>query len=174
MKKLITLVSIVALTVAGFQATAQTKSFKKFQVGLGLETALPMGKLNTAYNFGVGSTARFSFGLNNDFAITATSGVIAFIPKTVKGVDLKAQLNIPVKAGLKYRFAPKLYTLGEVGTTISRVYYPSSSGSMQSVTSNSFTYAANIGANLGKFDASLRYEGFKSAGFIGLRVGFNF
>lgn len=173
MKRLFTLALIASFACQVSQAQDKP-SYKKFQLGIGLETALPIGAFGTGYSVGVGSTLRATFGLSDKIAVTATSGVMAFIPKTVKGVDLKAQLNIPYKAGVKYMFTKKVYGLGEVGATTARVYYPTTTGAMNSVSSTSFTYAANIGTHLGKFDASLRYEGYRSSGFIGLRLGLNF
>ncbi len=173
MKKLFTLAMIAGMALAATSVSAQEKNFKKFQLGIGVETGLPIGQFGKVYTLGAGATVRAAVGVNKDLAITATSGAIAFIPKTVKGVDMKAQLNIPIKAGVKYMVAKKLYTLGEAGVTISRVYFPTPAG-LQSASASSFTYAANIGTHLGKFDASLRYEGYKGSGFVGIRLGFNF
>jgi hypothetical protein len=62
----------------------------------------------------------------------------------------------------------------EVGTTHSVTYYKGVNNSLAHVSGNSFTYAPGIGILLGGFDASLRYEGYSHAGFIGLRLGFFF
>ncbi len=175
MKRLFTLALIASLACHVSQAQDQDKpSYKKFHLGIGLESALPIGAFGTGYTVGVGSTIRATFGLNEKLALTATSGVMAFMPKTISGIDMKAQLNIPYKAGVKYMLTKKVYGLGEVGATTARVYYPTTSGKLVSASSTSFTYATNIGTHLGKFDASLRYEGYRSSGFIGLRLGFNF
>ena len=98
---------------------------------------------------------------------------MAFVPEKITGVNTKAQLNIPIKAGYKYMLTEKLYGLGEVGTTIVKSYYPTSTGSLASVSSNAFTYSVGIGVHVG-VDASLRYEGYSNGGFLGLRLGFNF
>lgn len=174
MKKNLTLAVVVFMTLASIRVSAQEKSYKKVRLGLGLETGLPVGNLGKAYTFGAGASFRLAVAFNEKLAATATTGAMAFIPKSMSGVDLKAQLNIPVKGGIKYMLSKKIYTLGEAGATIARTYYPLPSGKLQSVSSTGFTYAANIGAQLGKFDASLRYEGYTGAGFIGLRLGFNF
>lgn len=174
MKKIITVAVIACMTLSTIQVSAQEKSYKKVRLGMGLETGLPVGDLSTAYTFGAGGSFRLAVALSEKAAVTATAGAMAFIPKSISGVDLKAQLNVPIKAGLKYMLSGKIYTLGEAGATIARIYYPTSSGQLQSVSSTEFTYAANIGAQLGRFDASLRYEGYSSAGFIGLRLGINF
>ena len=68
----------------------------------------------------------------------------------------------------------KFYAMGEAGETISKVYYPDASGNLQSLSSTNFTYSVGGGVKLGAFDAGLRYEGYSTSGYIGLRLGFNF
>lgn len=174
MKRILTLAVVIFMTIASTRVSAQEKPYKRVRLGIGLETGLPVGNLGNAYTFGAGGSFRLAVALNEKFAATATAGAMAFIPKSISGVDLKAQLNVPIKGGLKYMLSKKIYTLGEAGATIARIYYPTPSGQLQSVSSTGFTYAANIGTQLGKFDASLRYEGYTGAGFIGLRLGLNF
>jgi hypothetical protein len=172
MKQLKTILTICLLALSTI-AMAQTKSYKKVRIGLGLEGALPMGSLKAAYNYGGGATFRVAVALNEKSAITGTTGVMAFVPEKITGVNTKAQLNIPIKAGYKYMLTEKLYGLGEVGTTIVKSYYPTATGSLASVSSNAFTYSVGIGVHVG-VDASLRYEGYSNGGFLGLRLGFNF
>lgn len=171
MKKNLTIALVLLFAiVAG--ASAQEKSYKKVRIGLGAEGAIPT---SAGYDYGAGATFRVAIALDETSAITGTTGVMAFIPKSITGVNTKAQLNIPIKGGYKYMFNGTLYGLGEAGFTIARVYIPStSSGSLSSVSSTEFTYSAGVGAHLGGFDPSIRYEGYSSSGFIALRIGFNF
>jgi hypothetical protein len=174
MKTKFTLVLVMLFALTTSNMFAQDK---KLSVGLGLEGALPIGNLANAYNVGGGATLRIAYALDETSAITATTGAIAFIPKNISGVDLKAQLNIPIKVGYKYMLGDVLYGLGESGFTLSRIYAPKPSGStatVSSVSTTSFTYSVGVGAHLGGFDPSIRYEGYSSAGFLGLRLGFNF
>ena len=170
MKKFFT---IAIILVAAF-STAKVHA-QGFKIGLGAEGALPLGNLKNLYNFGAGATIRASFGIDESSAVTLTSGAIAFIPKDLNsGIDLKAQLNIPIKGGFKYNLAGPMYAIAEAGVTIVKSYYPDASGNLQSTTGSSFTYAPGIGVNLGGFDASVRYEGYSGAGFAALRLGFSF
>ncbi|MFD2143921.1 hypothetical protein [Mucilaginibacter antarcticus] len=161
-------------------ALASTKMFaqdKGLTVGLGLEGGLPIGSFANGYNFGGGATLRLAYNLDETSAITATTGAIAFLPKKVTGVDMKAQLNIPIKVGYKYMLSDVIYGLGESGFTIARVYMPTitgTTGGVTSVSSTQFTYSVGVGAKLGAFDPSIRYEGYSGTGFLGLRLGFNF
>lgn len=172
MKKLFTIAFIMVATLTTSNLFAQAG----FKLGLAAEGALPLGTLKSAYNVGAGLTIRAAFGLDEKSAITLTSGAIAFLPKDLSNVDLdtKAQLNIPVKAGYKYMLSSNLYAIGEAGMTIVRSYFGDENGDLQSVSSSHFTYSPGIGVQLGGFDASIRYEGYQSQSFMGLRVGFNF
>lgn len=170
MKKIFTIAFII---LAGFATKSHAQGFK---LGLGLEGALPLGNMKSAYNVGAGLTFRGAFSIDESSAVTLTTGAIAFLPKDLSnlGIDAKAQLNIPVKAGFKYNVGGPVYVIGEAGATIIRSYYSDANGDLQSVGSTHFTYAPGVGVNLGGFDASLRYEGYQGQSFMGLRLGFNF
>jgi hypothetical protein len=175
MKKISTLVIIMLVALTTSKLYAQKgDDYKKFSLGLGLEGALPLTGLNNAYSAGGGLTLRGTIGLDNTSAVTITTGAIAFIPKSFAGVDLKAAINIPVKAGYKYMLSSNFYAIGEAGMTFAKVYASAGNGQTFSATSSSFTYAPGIGVQFGGFDTSIRYEGYSGSGFLGLRVGFNF
>lgn len=174
MKTKFTLVFVMLFALTATKMFAQDKGLS---VGLGVEGALPIGSFGNAYNVGAGATLRLAYALDETSAITATTGAMAFIPKSFTGVSTKAALNIPIKAGYRHMLGGSFYGLGEAGFTISRVYAPTPSGStatVSSVSSTSFTYSVGVGTKLGAFDPSIRYEGYSSAGFIALRLGFNF
>jgi len=162
---------LFSLTTLAQDATTITG--KKFKVGLGLEAALPVGNLNNAYSVGAGLTLRFLYKITPEFGATFTTGGIAFIPKSINK-NAKASLNIPIKIGGRYKFTDKFYGIMEVGSTHSIVYYKGIDNNLAHTSGNSFTYAPGVGLLLGGFDVSLRYEGYSSAGFIGLRMGFFF
>jgi len=153
---------------------ANTVTGKKFKVSLGLEAALPVGSLGNAYSVGGGLSLRFLYKITPQFGVTFTTGGIAFIPKGGINKNSKAALNIPFKVGGRYKFTDKFYGIMEVGTTHSITYYKGVGNKVAHVSANSFTYAPGIGVLLGGFDVSLRYEGYSSAGFLGLRLGFFF
>ena len=158
------------LTIVSTGTNAQGK---KFKVGLGLETALPVGNMDNVYSVGAGLSLRFLYKITPQFGATFTTGGIAFIPKGGINKNSKATLNIPFKIGGRYKFTDKFYGIMEVGTTHSIVYYDVDN-KVQHISGNSFTYAPGVGLLLGGFDVSLRYEGYKDAGFVGLRLGFFF
>jgi hypothetical protein len=149
---------------------------KKFKVGLGLDAAVPTGTLGTAYSIGGGLSLRFLYKVTPEFGVTFTTGFDAFVPKNLHNLNSssRASLNIPFKLGGRYKFTDKFYGIMEVGSTHSIIYYKGLNNDVAHVSGNSFTYAPGIGVLLGGFDVSLRYEGYGSAGFIGLRLGFFF
>ncbi len=149
---------------------------KKFKVGLGLDVAIPTGALGTFYSVGGGLSLRFLYKVTPEFGVTFTTGFDVFPPKNLNSLNSnsKATLNIPFKLGGRYKFTDKIYGIMEVGSTHTITYYKGTSNSVAHVSANSFTYAPGVGVLLGGFDVSLRYEGYRNAGFIGLRLGFFF
>lgn len=176
-KQLLILSAMLFFFSFAIQAQDSEKiSGKKFKIGLGLDAALPTGTLADAYSVGGGLSLRFLYKITPQFGATLTTGFDAFIPKNVNNIDdnSKASLNIPVKIGGRYKFTDKFYGIMEAGITHSIVYYKDSNGDLAHLSANSFTYAPGIGVLLGGFDASLRYEGYASQNFLGLRLGFFF
>ena len=173
MKKTFTIAAALLALVIGTNVQAQ--EVKKFSLGIGVEGALPTGGLSNLYSVGGGLTLRAAFGLDESSAFTVTSGALAFAPKDLSYTnDLKAQINIPVKAGYKYFFGGNFYGIAEAGMSFIKTYVPDMSGGTTSVSNSEFTYAPGVGVQFGSFDASVRYEAYSGAGFLGLRAGFNF
>ena len=178
MRKHLTLLTAIIL-VFSLSIQAQDKkemTGKKFKIGLGLEGALPIGIMGDVYSFGGGLSLRFLYKITPEFGATFTTGGIAFVPKDISNLNdnSKATLNIPFKLGGRYKFTDKFYGIMEAGVTHSIVYYKDTNDNLAHISGNSFTYAPGVGVLLGGFDASLRYEGYKDAGFMGLRLGFFF
>jgi len=149
---------------------------KKFKVSLGLDAVLPTGSLGTAYGFGGGLSLRFLYKITPEFGATFTTGFDVFPPKNLNSLNSnsKATLNMPFKLGGRFMFSDNFYGIMEVGSTHSIYYYKGIGNNLAHTSGNSFTYAPGIGLLLGGFDVGLRYEGYGSAGFLGLRMGFFF
>ena len=176
-KQLLILSALCFLLVLTTQAQDKKEiKGKKFKISLGLDAVLPTGSLGQAYNFGGGLSLRFLYKVTPQFGVTFTTGFDAFPPKNLNNINAssKATLNIPFKLGGRYKFTDKFYGIMEVGSTHTISYYKGIGNNIAHVSGNSFTYAPGVGLLLGGFDVSLRYEGYGSAGFIGLRLGFFF
>ncbi|SFP82761.1 hypothetical protein [Parafilimonas terrae] len=168
---------ITALLILNTNNAHAQKSDEKLSFGFGLEAGLLTGDFKDVYNFAAGITARASYKLGPGF-VTLTSGGIAFLPKNFDDEDLKAGLQIPVKAGYKYVFAEHFFVMGELGFSTMKYYFEDYDGGLVSVNQSGFTYAPAVGAQFGSFEIGVRYESTAlsgsslSAGLI--RLGFNF
>jgi hypothetical protein len=176
-KAMITLVTAVLVLGSLTNASAQ-KMTKKWSVGFGLEAGLPMGDMKTAYSFAGGLTLRFSYHLGPGFA-TLTTGSLGWFPKSLAGgEDLKAGIQIPVKAGYKFIYKDHFFAMAELGYNSFKFYGLDSNGDLTSQNSSGFVFAPCIGVQLKSLELGLRYERFSVTGgngsFLGIRLGFNF
>ena len=160
----------IVLLTALFLGTA---AMAQHELGAGLEAALPMGDFGKSNSFGIGATLKYAYNFGESSAITATAGYITYAGKEqdimgfkVKGV---AMGQIPFKVGYRHSFSG-FYVEPQLG-------FSSFSASGGGSTSG-FTYAANLGYKVSKFDLSARYESVSvtggSLGLVGFRIGYIF
>lgn len=180
MKKIFTLLFTVCLLSFVLPAMAQ-KPGKIFSAGFGIEAGIPTGDLHNTFNATVGATARFALRAGPGYA-TFTTGAIVFAPKNLYyDQDLKASVQIPFKAGYKYRIVPHLFVMGELGYSSFQTYYDAyydGDDHLEHYSTGGFTYAPSVGGEWGVFEVSLRYEHITISGgsvaYMGARAGFNF
>lgn len=150
-------------------ANAQTVPPNKFRLGIGADALIPMGNTSTTANFGIGLTPRLQYGVSDKFALTFTSGLYHFFPKTITtpSYSFKRKSDIiPVKAGFKYFAAGGFYIAGEAG-----VAFEVAEGGGPA----HFLWSPGIGYATKKWDFGARYENFNGGdGVIGLRVAYGF
>jgi hypothetical protein len=174
MKKLF-LVLIIALTVASVNAQDKVMSSgSSIQFSIGVEPSLPIGDFNDiGYNFGIGGSLQGEYKAAPDFGITLNAGYLNYSGKTnVLGSEIKFNTGlVPVMAGFKYYFTPKVYGHGQLGVSI---FTDSGSGTY-------FTYSPGVGFYLSNnIDLLLKYVGIsggKGGGnlnSIGARLAYNF
>jgi len=168
--------------------------------GVGLELAAPMGTFGDVANMGFGGTGRFEYQLQNNLALTATVGYLAWGGKEVTiqtstgifGSTVKSTIDyssIPIKAGIKYYFSGGFYGMGEAGihmfSTDVKTVSTVTSASGTKVTeepgtgsSTEFTIAPAVGYELKAgnmiVDLSARYEIISDLSFLGFRAGLKF
>ena len=159
---------IFGLLISASALSVSAQTFKSFQFSVGPELGIPTGNFNIVYTAAIGATAQADYMVTSDAAITANTGIIEFLGKKITGTNLKYQSVglIPLLAGVKYYFIPKLYGSAQLGATFS----------VQSNGKTTFTYAPGIGYKVNdKIDALLKYTGYSgNGGAIGVRVGFTF
>lgn len=166
----------IACTIFTITAHAQ-KTDKKLSFGFGIELGLPLGDFKELYSVAPGITARAAYKVGPGF-VTLTSGALVFVPKNFEGEDLKAGLQIPVKAGYKFIFKENFFAMGEVGFSRFKYYYVDYNGDLASTGETGATFAPTIGYQAGAFELGLRYEitRFDGANLNAalVRIGFNF
>jgi len=178
MKKVMITLVIAALGVGTFTNASAQKMKKKWSAGFGLEAGLPAGDMKAAYSFAGGLTLRFSYHIGPGFA-TLTTGSMGWFPKSLSGgPDMKAGIQIPVKAGYKFIYKDHFFAMAELGYNSFKFYGLDGNGDLVSQNSPGFVFAPCIGVQLNSLELGLRYESFSITGgngsFLGIRLGFNF
>jgi hypothetical protein len=170
MKKILLLLVVITVAHAAF-AQDKSKSMnnmadKKFDLSIGLETALPLGDFKLDYNFAIGGSAKVAYNFNEQMAATLQAGYVVFEAKTFGGIKFPNTRLRPIKAGFRYMLPPQgFYVEPQLGISIGNG-------------TSAFTYALNVGYMYNRMiDVSIRYENFdqysEAAGFIGLRIAYN-
>jgi hypothetical protein len=170
MKKLL-LASIIVLTFASVNAQDKgMSSVGGIQFSIGVEPSLPIGDFADFYNFGIGGSLQGEYKASSDLGITLNAGYLTYSAKTFNGFKPDAYGIVPVMAGFKYYFSPKVYGHGQLGVSI---------GTSSGATSN-FTYSPGIGFYISNnVDLLLKYVGISGSGgaslnSIGARLAYNF
>ncbi|MDB5199655.1 MAG: hypothetical protein JWO92_1618 [Chitinophagaceae bacterium] len=173
MKKLILFFAAITITAAAANAQGPT-SFS-----LGLEGAVPMGVFNTAgYNFGIGGSVQVDHKISTDAALTLYVGYINFSNKNTTPYKYHFS-EIPVLAGVKYWFSPKVYGSAQLGASFNSTKQSNSGGNSTLYTSTGFAYSPGIGFNITKgLDLLVKYFGNSAGGgtlsSVGARLAYTF
>lgn len=162
----------------GSNANAQSVTPNNLRFGIGVDGLLPVGNSTETLNFGLGITPRLQYSLSDKVALTFTSGIYHFFPKTVTypatgvypGFTIKYKSDIiPVKAGAKFFINSNFYVAGEVGAAFE---VADGGGPVHFLVSPGIGYATK------KWDIAARYENFSgngySDGIIGMRIAYGF
>ena len=176
-KLLCTLLTALGLFI-GSNVKAQSVPAKPLRFGIGLEGLFPVGNTAQAINPGLGLTPRLQYTLSDKVALTFTSGIYHFFPKTINysasgafpGFTTQNKSDIiPVKVGAKIFVHPNFYLSGEVGAAFE---VADGGGPVHFLASPGIGYANK------KWDIGARYENFSgngySDGIVALRVAYGF
>ncbi len=192
MKKLSKVIAVASFAVATFFASnvnAQSRTAASaWRLGIGVEGLLPTGgQINNISNAGIGGTARLQYGVNNNVALTLTSGYYNFFGKeysrvitptstvTYKAIDFGI---VPVKAGLKAYISEGFYVAGEVGAGFeTKDAYRGATGELNGKATK-LILAPGLGYSTKSWDVGARYENFSGQnnnyGTVALRVAYGF
>jgi hypothetical protein len=182
-------IKTIVLVIASFlfmssQSRAQIASGKTetygsgIRLSVGADGGIPVGSLNTAYNWSFGGSVQGDFPILKDqLYATLNSGYNAIFASSQYNIpDIHL---IPVKAGLKYFIIKQVYIQGEAG-----VSFLTDKNTLGSDKSAVFVYAPQAGVLLslgGKsyLDAGFRFEsnqkffnGGTTSNFLAIRVAY--
>ncbi len=172
--KLKTLAFIAAALFFTCTAKAQTTPANALRFNIGIETSLPTGSATIGSPFSLGGTARFQYGITNNFALTITGGAYHFFAKVNPASPTGARYDsygvIPLKAGVKEFFAPNIYIGLEAGV------------GMESLDNDfwgpkRFLISPASGWANKHWDIGIHYESFSSGasyGLVALRTAYGF
>ena len=176
MKKLILALTI---TVVAFSVKAQDKTTSpakktSFEIGANIGTGLSDGT-----KLGVGADLQADINMGNSLKFTLSGGYenVSYKAKNISGVVYpEGNTNfIPVLAGLKYYFSPKVYGHGQAGYSFSTTKNGggafSFAPSLGFLVGNNFDIAVKY-VNIGKSNGQKFYGG--SIGLAELRLAYNF
>jgi opacity protein-like surface antigen len=169
---------ILAFSVLGVIATAnaQKKIANATSFSIGVEAGLPVGDFNDAgYNFGIGGSAQVDHKIATDAALTLNVGYLNYANKS-SSIDYHFSV-IPVLAGVKYWFSPKVYGSAQLGAAFNSTKISNSNSG--SSTSTGFAYSPGIGINLtNSIDLLVKYFGnsvnSSTISNFGVRLAYNF
>jgi hypothetical protein len=174
-KSLAILLTALAL-FTGVRSNAQSIEKNKLRFGIGLDGLLPVGNFSNDAKFGLGITPRLQYGVNNNVAITFTTGLYHFFPKDHYFNDGTTSYKyswdldlIPVKVGIKAFVSSNIYVSADAGIGFQ---VDNGGGDSKFMSSGGIGYASK------KWDVGLRYESFVGNGYrngiLGLRVAYGF
>jgi len=120
LSKLIFAAFTVAILFFTTNANAQTTPANALRFNIGPEIADPTGNARIGSHFIMGGTARFQYGITNNFAVTVTSGAYHFFATINPATNMRYNSYgvIPIKFGFKEFFLPHIYFAGEVGEAL--------------------------------------------------------
>jgi hypothetical protein len=171
--RLIIIASMLCVIFFSTKVKAQTTPANAWRIGIGLETADPLGSARLGTDFVLGGTIRLQYGLTNNFALTLTSGAYHFFPVYMPGTHTRYQSygEIPIKAGFKTFFTKNIYFGAEAGLALEED--DSGEGPTRLLLSPALGYATQ------RWDFGIHYDRFSSTtqdgfGLIGLRIAYGF
>lgn len=165
MSKIITILTISMFSICSSQAQKGVVGNTAFSVGV--EAGVPVGTegITLFYPIAAGGSLQVEHLVAPDLGLTFKAGFLNYF--AIKGGEDFGM--VPVLAGFRYRFSPRIYGSAQLGASFSTVR---GEGAF-------FSYSPGIGLMMSHhFDLLARYEaaskGRRTYGNIGGRLAYNF
>jgi len=151
---------------------------------LGVEASVPVGEFNNLadYNTGIGASAQVAHKVASDITLTLYAGYLKYNQQG-SSTDKYHLTEVPLLAGAKFWFSPKVYAQGQLGVAFNSIKYSTISTTVASATA--FAYSPGVGFVLAKnIDVVIKYLGNSmpanstfsrvTLGSFGARLAYNF
>ena len=168
MKKLILSLAFIAITfaVSAQKAKSKADADNKVKFSVGADLGIPVGNYSTVASFAYGGDLQIDYMTSPTFAINLSAGYLGLSAKS--GYSGIGGL-IPILAGARYWFSPKVYGSMQAGMSFST----------QSGGGSAFTYAPGVGFKVGEsVDVLAKYQSATKNSvdnsYVGVRVAYTF
>jgi opacity protein-like surface antigen len=158
MKKLFLAFAVMTITSTAVNAQ-KTSMANPTTFSIGVEASVPIGIFHDAgYNFGIGGSAQVEHKVSTDMGLTLNAGYLYYSNKNT--IPYKYHFSvIPVLAGVKYWFSPKVYVHGQLGAAFNSTKVNNNSTN-QTITSTGFAYSPGVGFMISNnIDLLIKYFG---------------
>ncbi len=144
---------VIFFTIMFVSVEAQQTFEKKINIGAGINAGIPVGIFSTIYSFTYGGNIKAELSISQKFIVTSNVGYYKFLGKgSNEGVSF-----IPILAGFKYHFVPKVFIGSQAGISISTL---KNVGAF-------FSFAPEFGYNISKkLEVTGSYTAIEKYGFI--------
>lgn len=173
MKKIFLAVAVTAICTGAF---AQKKSDKQVGFSVGPEIGFATGNLNGTHSVGIGATIQADVNIAPSTAFTVTTGLLSYAGRSINGASKnKAQIIIPLRAGLKYFLSEGFYGAAQLGAGFFNNYEFRKGTALAYTPMIGYEFNTKSGKAV---DASFKYDGYAinglGSGSIGFRLAYRF
>lgn len=166
MKKVILSLAVIAIAFSANAQKSKEEAGSKVKFSVGADLGIPVGNLSPFASFAYGGDLQVDYMASEKFCVNLSIGYLGFSSKsgvgTIKGI-------IPILAGGRYWFSPKVYGSAQFGFSLATA---SGGGS-------AFTYAPGVGFKVAEnIDILAKYQSATKNGgetsYVGIRAAYTF
>jgi len=139
------------------------------RTSIGVDAGIPVGSSADDFAFAIGGSLKVENPLNDNTLIIISLGYTSLAAKsTLNGANIKPPASVftPLKFGLKYNLAGRLFAEGQIGAAFE----------IRGRRTTRFVYSPGLVCNINRFDLGVRYEGWAGNGGaisqVAMRLGY--